>query len=199
MNKINVCSHSTCDKPATARGMCSKHYAAKWRSEQRAKDKAAHPELYYFGRKRHDSAPRRWIERHKDWKGTDCLIWPYRSQNGTPMVTLQGEKDWRRGSIGAASEIMREEIDKRIEAPDWPKGLPYRIIHTCGNAKGGCLNPGHMHIVPVNLKRRPDGKPYIPRVPTSKPVLPWSLALVERIVELSLVLAPADIFRELTK
>lgn len=190
------CSVSTCDATAAVRGMCSKHYARKYRDERKRRDMADNPHDYENGRKRPDSAPRRWIRENAGHTGDACLIWPFRREkNGRPIMGAgsaisDGKRIYNKPD-SAAFVMYCAAFGNPFETLTTRGVRNFVIRHTCGNAKGGCVNPHHMELIPTTRAKV--------QAPASKPIIPWSLPLVERIAEMSLVSDPVDIFRELTK
>lgn len=101
-----------------ALGMCGRHYQRHLRHGDPNGGRTAEGE------------PMAWLERHRDHRGADCLIWPYGTASGYGVVTISGRQ------IGA-HRIMCEMVN----GP--PKELD-EAAHSCGNGHLGCVHPEHL-------------------------------------------------------
>lgn len=117
--KPKFCSVDKCGKKHYCKSYCAKHYQA-W---------AAHGDPLY----REKNSPMGWIQRHKNYDGDDCLIWPHaRLTNGYGMIQVKG------GSKRIASRVMCEAAHGMPARPEM------QAAHICGNGKKGCVNPKHL-------------------------------------------------------
>lgn len=64
--------------------------------------------------------------------GTECLIWPFTRPSGTYGTIRQGTV--KRPAHRVVCELVHGQ-------PPTPK---HQAAHTCGNGKGGCVNPNHL-------------------------------------------------------
>ncbi len=74
----------------------------------------------------------RWLKEHANYKGDDCLKWPFTvSDTGRGVATLNG-------NMTSAPRIMC------ILAHDEPEDESLHAAHSCGNGHLGCINPQHL-------------------------------------------------------
>lgn len=72
--------------------------------------------------------PSQWIKDHAGHEGAVCLIWPFaRKSNGYANL-----------SSGPAYRVMC-----RLVHGD-PPTVAHHAAHSCGNGRGGCINPKHL-------------------------------------------------------
>lgn len=183
------CSYSDCAERATSRGMCQRHYGLNYRARKRRENGYAD---------RMGKARRKLEEIRTGEHGDKCETWPYaRDASGFAVIAARhnyGDNDTRYRKPERVCDLLRDDL---VEGPQMTpelrqRGLVLWVDYTCGGARDGCVNPRHM-------VRKLARAGQVPRVSQPAPVLHWSLALVERIAEMSLVSDPVDIFRELTK
>lgn len=117
--KGKICSLDGCGRKHYCKSFCSKHYQSWFKYGD-----PIYPE------KNSISA---WIESHKEYKGDDCLIWPFaRLTNGYPVI---GVDDGRKR---IASRVMCEV------AHGMPEDESMQAAHSCGNGHKACVNPNHL-------------------------------------------------------
>lgn len=105
-----------------SKGWCSAHYQRYSKYGDPLSGSTAHGE------------PRRWIEAHVDYKGEDCLSWPFtRNSYGYPILS---DRSKGRGN-GAHREMCRLAYGD-------PPSEQHQAAHTCGNGTRGCVNPMHL-------------------------------------------------------
>ena len=115
-----LCSIPDCGKQSLKRGWCTAHYK-RW---QRHGDPLA-------GRTRNGS-PEEWIEQHLQYKGADCLIWPFaRVENGYGRIRHDGR-----------SYVASRYMCERAHGP--APSQEHESAHSCGNGHEGCINPNHL-------------------------------------------------------
>ena len=74
----------------------------------------------------------KWVLAHASWVGEGCLLWPFsRITGGYGMTRCDG-----RGI--AAHRAMCEA------AHGQPPSEKHEVAHSCGNGRGGCVNPKHL-------------------------------------------------------
>ena len=118
---MTICDEVGCERRATSRGYCGKHYAQRKRLGQFAtKYKAP------WG------AHKQFLERYRHYTGDDCVFWTFgHNGNGYGRVTFEGRKDY-------AHRVMCR----------WTHGQPPtdkpEAAHTCGKGHLGCVNPRHL-------------------------------------------------------
>lgn len=123
-NKFVICIYEGCGKQPHSRGLCSKHYAL-------AREFDLLDEL---PRQRAAGAgePSKFILAHVDYKGTDCLPWPFgRTRRGYGQLAHEG-KQWR------AHRLMC------VLAHGQPPFEKAEATHSCHNGHEGCVNPNHL-------------------------------------------------------
>lgn len=74
----------------------------------------------------------RFIEAHVHHEGGECLIWPF-----PPAADGRGHTTFRGGTT-LSSRVMC------ILAHGEPPEVDSQAAHSCGNAYGGCIHPGHL-------------------------------------------------------
>lgn len=114
-----ICEYEGCDNPAKKRGYCLKHYSKLKRARQ-------------LGEPLGHGKCKAWLERHKDFEGDDCLIWPFsRRAHGYGVLNL--------GEIrtGAHRHMC-------FLAHGKPSSSDLMAAHSCGNGHLGCVNPRHL-------------------------------------------------------
>lgn len=73
-----------------------------------------------------------WIEAHRDFRGEECLIWPFhRGDNGRGVFKIEG-----RGT--SVSYVMCSMAHGEPPTPD------HEASHSCGKGHEGCVNPRHL-------------------------------------------------------
>lgn len=116
----SVCTVDGCSGKPRHNGLCGSHY----RKNLRYGDPLAG--------KTQRGAILRWIDKHKEFDGDECLIWPFaRNAAGYAVATLNGV------SSGAYRHIC-------LLAHGEPPSDQHHAAHTCGNGLGGCVNPKHL-------------------------------------------------------
>jgi hypothetical protein len=74
-----------------------------------------------------------WIRAHVSYIGDECLIWPF-SRNVRHGYGYLGDN----GKIKRAHKVMCEMVHGPAPSP------LHHAAHSCGNGKGGCINPQHI-------------------------------------------------------
>lgn len=114
------CTIDGCNDAVLAKGFCMKHY---WRNHRHGSPHA-HPD--------NDGEPLAWLQRHANWRGDDCLIWPFaRNRSGYGSLRYQGR------TMGAHRAMCFESYGAPADA-----GM--EAAHSCGNGHLGCANPLHL-------------------------------------------------------
>jgi hypothetical protein len=158
MANTPICSVNDCHKPAKARGWCSMHYARwlkhgnlDWHRPRHScsVDGCSSPakgqgycDMHYkrvhkgndpdFRRRSANGEPLAWLESHVDYKGSECLIWPFgRTHKGYGLV---GSTDNER----YAHRIMCQKVHGNPPTPD------AQALHSCGKGHHGCVHPQHV-------------------------------------------------------
>ena len=115
---MKVCSMEGCGGRVRARGLCKKHYERWWKHGDPLSGKIPHGETLRF------------IENHRHYAGTQCLLWPYgKHGNGYGKVCKDGRR--RR-----AHAVM---LEMTAGPPPTPK---HQAAHSCGNR--ACISPQHL-------------------------------------------------------
>lgn len=121
MNKIvKKCAVENCAEPVRAKGLCCKHHH-RWRRH-------GDP----LGGVAFQGQALLWLEEHKTFDGTDCLLWPF---GKLPLGYGAVYKD---GKNLMAHRVMCEY---RNGPPPTPK---HQAAHNCGKGHLGCVNPTHV-------------------------------------------------------
>ena len=126
-NQFSACAVSTCDGNANRQsngklGFCSKHY-------QRYKRHGDPNVIKVVASPVQDR-----IRDHADYKGVECLTWPFHiGQDGYGKAHPSG------GNITNASRLMC------IEAYGDPPDPRMHAAHRCGKGHEGCVNPRHLY------------------------------------------------------
>ena len=84
------------------------------------------------GGTRRDGTVIKWMLNAVNYKGSDCLIWPFarNSKNGYPIGYVKGKV-----------VLVSRHICKLAHG----EPLPQQVArHTCGNGNLGCINPNHL-------------------------------------------------------
>lgn len=118
-----TCSVSGCDKPALARGWCSKH----WTRWQRHGDPLA------GGTPKDGTVKRYFYNVVVPYAGDDCLVWPFgRDSYGYGKIYLDD-----------GSYLVHRRACEEVYG-DPPDGDDIHAAHSCGNGHLGCCNPKHL-------------------------------------------------------
>jgi hypothetical protein len=116
-----ICSIPDCDKPAHCRGWCDMHYTRFKRHGDPLFTKTA-PEgeglKLLFSLIGH--------------KGAGCIIWPF-------SRTPQGY-----GQTFYCGEVMGSHRVMCVLEHGEPPTPEHQAAHSCGNGRGGCINPDHL-------------------------------------------------------
>lgn len=73
-----------------------------------------------------------WIEAHRDFRGDECLIWPFhRGDNGRGVFRIKGR--------GKSAPYVMCSL-----AHGEPPTLGHEASHSCGKGHEGCVNPRHL-------------------------------------------------------
>lgn len=114
-----MCNVDGCGGKVHGYGWCGKHYT-RWRNH--GDPLAGGAWLAPRGE------PLRWLKAHIEFKGNECLIWPF-----------QRDKDgYARLSRGIACRVMCTEANG-------PPSSPILVCaHSCGKGHEGCINPNHL-------------------------------------------------------
>lgn len=113
-----LCSAPGCDRKSKAKRLCSMHLA---RLRDRGRLDIEHKET-----------KRQWLQRHANYQGDDCLVWPFsHAPHGRGIVAFEG---CNRSAPGAMARLAHGE----------PPGPDHQAAHTCGNGHKGCINPRHL-------------------------------------------------------
>lgn len=76
--------------------------------------------------------PFAWLELHKNFLGTECLMWPFsRSSRGYGRIRLNGTN----------MQVTRIMCAYRHGSPPTSK---HEAAHSCGKGRFGCVNPQHL-------------------------------------------------------
>ena len=136
----SICA--VCDKPAARRGLCTGH----WQQHHAAGEPVGHEHLKPLRKKAPQRSLREWMESHANYKGDDCLRWPYHyNGDGYATTVFDGRH------MGAHRAMC---ILKHGDAPF--EGA--QAAHSCGRGHKGCLNPNHIRWLSGadNLRERAD-------------------------------------------
>lgn len=122
MANSSLCSIPDCGKPRTTRGLCHAHYQ-RWRKTGSTDGPI---------RISPNEAARYLNDTVLPYDADDCLIWPFaRYSNGYAVIRHSG-----RNRI--VSRLVCSEVHGEPLSPD------HEAAHSCGNGKGGCVNPRHL-------------------------------------------------------
>lgn len=117
------CSIEGCGSPCYGRGYCKFHHQKWWH--------LGDPVSTFVQRKAKRGEAWRWIIKHVDHKGSDCLIWPFGRAFGYGVI------NWR-GRARPAHNLM-------CELAHGPAPTPAHVsAHSCGRGRLGCTNPLHV-------------------------------------------------------
>ena len=117
-----VCKHRDCSRPTHSRGYCAKHWG---RLTKHGAPDAGGPE---------QGALPKWLLEHSDYRGDDCLIWPFR-----------GSTDGRGyGHLTVAGRTVKAHRYMCTLAHGEPDGDQTDAAHSCGRGHLGCVNPRHL-------------------------------------------------------
>lgn len=120
MATLKLCSIPDCNKPVHCRDMCTKHY----RRFMAHGDPLKEP--------RHVEARQFLEDTVYNYRGDDCLIWPFtRVQFGYGRIHIDG----------VTHRVHRLACEKMHGTP--PPNQAH-VAHTCGNGHLGCVNPMHL-------------------------------------------------------
>lgn len=75
----------------------------------------------------------KWLRAHVDYAGDDCLVWPYFRDPREGYGTMGHE-----GKVWKAHRLMC------VLAHGEPPTPKHQAAHSCGNGRGGCVNPRHL-------------------------------------------------------
>ena len=121
MNNPQLCEIDGCGKPRQKREWCGAHYRRRMLGLDMTKPLRSPP-----------GSKNAWLEAHAQYDGDDCLRWPFAyNPNG------YGEAVHNR-KVTSANRVMC------ILAHGEPPTPEHESAHSCGNGKGGCLNPRHL-------------------------------------------------------
>lgn len=114
-----ICSIPGCDKLYYGRSYCQTHYQKWWKYGDPLK--TVKPDC--LG----------WIERHVDYSGDDCLIWPFAVNTGgyPAAIPFRGKK-------------TRAHRAMCTLAHGDPPSEKHHAAHLCGNGHLCCINPRHL-------------------------------------------------------
>lgn len=123
--RFKTCSVPDCNGNAHAdakgaRGWCRAHYH-KW---NRYGDPLG-------GRTRIGEAER-WLQRHVEHDGDECLIWPFSKHDGGYGLVRVGDK----------RALAHREMCRRAHGE--PPSPRHEAAHSCGNGHLACVNPNHL-------------------------------------------------------
>ena len=115
-----ICEVEGCGKTSRARGWCVSHYK-RWKR---------HGNALLGGTPM--GARLKWIQENKHYSGSDCLIWPYSTnENGYGQFKVSGKST-------IASREMCRAAHGNPPSEDW------QAAHSCGKGHMGCTNPLHL-------------------------------------------------------
>ena len=121
MATLRLCSFPGCGKPAcNVRGWCWSHYT-KWRR---------HGDPAGIGTAHGD--PGRWLNLHANYKGDECLTWPFATSEGGY------------GRVWFDKRPMPANRAMCIIVHGYPISPSDEAAHSCGNGHLGCVNPNHL-------------------------------------------------------
>lgn len=115
-----TCSVHDCSKPKKARGMCAMHY----------KRFSLYGDVNGKGTPKGE--PKKWLEAAKNCSSDECLIWPFN----------RGGDGYGRIMRYRACKLAHREMCEIVHGP--PPTSRHEAAHTCGNGRGGCVNPKHL-------------------------------------------------------
>jgi hypothetical protein len=117
-----MCSIDGCKKPYRAAGFCNTHYEQKRRTGTPIPTRNHAP----FG------ASQQFIETAADYKGDDCIFWPF-GKNSAGYAHINSSEGTR---------LVHRQICEKIN------GLPptpdHKAAHSCGNGHLACIAPKHL-------------------------------------------------------
>lgn len=116
-----ICSVECCSRKVEALGLCSRHYRHQWRR------------LGPLSGRTPQGKPLAFLREHViEYKGEDCLIWPFaRGADGHGRVYFDGKT--RRVSRLVCETLYGGSPTSKHEA-----------AHSCGNGNAGCVAPLHL-------------------------------------------------------
>jgi hypothetical protein len=117
MDPSTACSINGCGRPARAKNLCSPHYKRQWRNGSPTAGRVT-PGTRFD-----------WMERHKDFAGAECLVWPFSTVRGYAAVMKNGRTVY----------VHRTACEHRNGPPPTPQ---HQAAHSCGNRR--CVNPSHI-------------------------------------------------------
>lgn len=117
------CKFQGCENPnpkGGAKGYCAGHYY------QQKTGKALKPI--------HKEWAKDWVDRHLNFQGEDCLIWPY-------LIDGKGHASI---SINSRPYPAARYVCELVHGPAPLPGRAYHAAHSCGKGHKGCVNPRHL-------------------------------------------------------
>ena len=122
-----ICKVQDCKGQCVGNGLCRKHY-----SRVRTRGTVdPNPNRTGIGE------PKRFLQKVLEYKGDDCLIWPYaKSVGGYGYVTYDGRH-----------QLVCRLICTLLKGP--PPMIGMQSAHSCGNGHLSCCTPAHLRWVTV--------------------------------------------------
>lgn len=115
------CSVEGCKQRYLAKGLCSKHYQRL--SKRGDLDVSIAPH----------GAPKAWLLAHRDYKGDECLTWPFSKCRKTGRGIISGDKRPMFASRAMCIAAHGPPPFKKAEA-----------AHSCGKGHEACVNQKHL-------------------------------------------------------
>lgn len=120
-----TCTVPGCERKQKACGLCSGH----WKRMKRYGTPLGGGTI--------KGKPAQWLEQHRNFTGSECLVWPFaKGPGGYGVINRLDSKGKRRPIIVA--RIMCESR----HGPQTSEFL--EAAHSCGNGHLGCVNPMHV-------------------------------------------------------
>lgn len=117
---MKVCSIEGCGKRHDSKGYCKIHYDRYKRHGDP------------LGGRTYEGEPFKWLLEHLDYKGDDCLIWPYAKDDfGYGCIRIDGKTE-RVHIVVATIKHGPRPTDK------------HEARHLCGRGHKGCCSPNHL-------------------------------------------------------
>lgn len=116
------CSITGCEKPYSAKGLCSAHY-----SRQRKTGDPLTPKTRENG-----VAAKYFREVVLTFDGDECLVWPFARCSGRYGFLWHADRN----------QYVHRLVCEEIHGP--PPSPLHHAAHSCGRGEDGCVNPRHV-------------------------------------------------------